>query len=279
MARWGEEIHNPIQGDSILFRHTARDTSGELMSGELVVSPGGGNPLHVHPLQEEHFEVLSGTLGVQIGDEHRSLGQGQEATVPPGTPHRWFNDSDREEARVLGEVRPALNSEVFFETLYGLARDGRTDESGVPNLLQFAVMLNGLHKGEIYLAEPPIALQKALFALLSPAGKLLGHRDHYPRYSAPETLSGEGAGPPSTTSVMARAVAIAASLVIASLLLVGGGGEAKVSSSATRTSGDIVPIHPSARKVNSTKFSVTKKGLDASTKVATMHTWEGNNPG
>jgi quercetin dioxygenase-like cupin family protein len=221
MARSGEEIHNPIQGDSILFRHTARDTGGELMSGELVVSPGGGNPLHVHPLQEEHFEVLSGTLGVQIGDEHRSLGQGQEATVPPGTPHRWFNDSAREEARVLGEVRPALNSEVFFETLYGLARDGRTDESGVPNLLQFAVMLNGLHKGEIYLAEPPIALQKALFALLSPAGKLLGYRDHYPRYSAPDTLSGEGAGPPSTTSVMARAVAIAASLVIASLLLVG----------------------------------------------------------
>jgi quercetin dioxygenase-like cupin family protein len=222
LARSGEKIRNPIQGDSIVFRKTAQDTGGELMSGELVVSPGGGNPLHVHPLQEEHFEVLSGILNVQIGDEHLSLGQGQEATIPPGTPHRWFNDSDREEARVLGEVRPALNSEVFFETLYGLARDGRTDERGVPNVLQFAVMLNGLHKGEIDLAEPPIALQKALFALLSPAGKLLGYRDHYPRYSAPETLSGkEEAGPPSTTSVMARAVAIAASLVIASLLLVG----------------------------------------------------------
>jgi quercetin dioxygenase-like cupin family protein len=167
MARAGEEIHNPVQGDWIVFRETARDTGGKLMSGELVVAPSGGNPLHVHPLQEEHFEILSGTLDVQIGDEHLSLGEGEEATVPPGTPHRWFNESDREEVRVLGEVRPALNSEVFFETLYGLARDGRTDESGVPNPLQFAVMLNGLHKGEIYLAEPPVALQKALFALLS----------------------------------------------------------------------------------------------------------------
>lgn len=51
MARAGEEIYNPVQGDSIVFRATAQDTDGELMRGELVVSPGGGNPLHVHPLQ------------------------------------------------------------------------------------------------------------------------------------------------------------------------------------------------------------------------------------
>jgi quercetin dioxygenase-like cupin family protein len=62
MARAGEKIYNPVQGDWIEFRQTAQDTGGELMSGELVVSPRGGNPLHVHPLQEEHFEVLSGTL-------------------------------------------------------------------------------------------------------------------------------------------------------------------------------------------------------------------------
>src|SRR5215208_3341612 len=219
MARAREEIYNPVQCDSIIFMETARDTNGELMRGELVVSTRGGNPLHVHPLQEEHFKVLSGTLGVQIGEEHRSLREGEEATVPPGTPHRWFNDSDRDEARVLGEVRPALNTEPFFETLYGLARDGKTDENGVPNPLQFAVMLNGLHKGELYIARPPMAVQKALFALLSPIGKLLGYWDHYPKYSGSETPSGEGAGPPSTTSVMARALAMATSLLVASLLL------------------------------------------------------------
>ena len=132
MARAGEEIHNPVQGDSIIFMETAGDTNGELMRGELVVSPRGGNPLHVHPHQEEHFEVLSGTLGVQIGQVHRSLRVGEVATVPPGTPHRWYNESDRKEARVLGEVRPALKTETFFETLYGLARGGKTDENGYP---------------------------------------------------------------------------------------------------------------------------------------------------
>jgi hypothetical protein len=53
MARAGEMIYNPVQNDWIVFRQTARDTGGELMRGELVVSPRGGNPLHVHPLQEE----------------------------------------------------------------------------------------------------------------------------------------------------------------------------------------------------------------------------------
>jgi len=221
MARAGEEIYNPVQGDWIVFGQTARNTGGELLSGEMVVAPSGGNSLHVHPLQEEHFEVLSGTLGVQIEDEHRILGQGEEATVPPGTPHRWFNEDDRENARVLLELRPALNTEIFFETLYGLAADGKTDEDGVPSLLQTAVALDGLHKGEIYPATPPIALQKALFALLAPVGKLVGYRDHYPKYIEAGTPRGEGAGPPSRTGVMARGGAMAASLLVASLFVLG----------------------------------------------------------
>ena len=221
MARAGQHIYNPVQGDSIEFRQTARDTGGGLLSAELLVSPRGGNSLHVHPLQEEHFKALSGTLGVQVGDERRRLSEGEEATVLPGTPHRWWNESDDEEARVLVELRPALNTETFFETAYGLARDGKTDENSVPSLLQMAVALNGLHKGEIYLATPPIAVQKALFALLSPVGKLVGYRDHYPKYSGAHAPSEEGAGPPSKTSVMARGVVMAASLLVVSSLLLG----------------------------------------------------------
>lgn len=61
-----------------------------------------------------------------------------------------------------------MNTEVFFETLYGLARDGKTDENGVPNLLQRAVTLSGINEGEIYLAKPPVPVQKAFLAALAP---------------------------------------------------------------------------------------------------------------
>jgi quercetin dioxygenase-like cupin family protein len=219
VAKAGEVIYNPVQNDRIVYRKTAQDTDGELLSLDLFVSPRGGNPLHVHPLQEEYFKAVSGTLGVQVGDEHRVLGEGEEATVPPGTPHRWWNDSDEEEAHVLVELRPALDTETFFETAYGLARDGKTDENGAYNLLQQAVTLNGINRGEIYLARPPVAVQQALLAAIAPVGRLLGYKDHYPRYSAED---GEGeAGPPSRASVMARGAVLAGGLVAASWFLVG----------------------------------------------------------
>jgi quercetin dioxygenase-like cupin family protein len=219
VARAGQEIYNPVQDDRMVFRKASQDTGGELLRVELFVSPRGGNPLHVHPLQEEYFKALSGTLGVQVGEGYRRLEEGEEALVLPGTPHRWWNDTDQE-AHVLVELRPTLNSEIYFETLYGLARDGKTDENGLPNLLQQAVTLTGVNRGEIYLARPPIPLQKALLATLAPLGKLLGYKDHYPKYSAAaEPPSVEGAGPPSTTSVMARGVALVITLLVSSLFL------------------------------------------------------------
>ncbi|MDQ3794049.1 MAG: cupin domain-containing protein, partial [Actinomycetota bacterium] len=169
--------------------------------------------------QEEYFKAVSGTFGVRVGDEHQSLEGGEEAVVPPGTPHRWWNDTD-EEAHVLVELRPALNSEIFFETVYGLARDGKTDENGVPSLMQQAVTLNGVNKGEIYLPSPPIPVQKLFLAALAPVGRLLGYKDHYPKYSAAEAPGAGEDGPPSKARVMVRGVAMAASLVVASWFLV-----------------------------------------------------------
>jgi quercetin dioxygenase-like cupin family protein len=215
MARAGEEIYNPIQNDRIVWRKTARDTGGQLLSVDLFVSPRGGNPLHVHPRQEEYFKAVSGTFGVQVGDESRSIREGEEVIVPPGTPHRWWNETE-EDAHVLAELRPALNTEMFFETAYGLARDGKTNQNGIPSLLQQAVTLDGVNKGEIYLARPSIPVQKALLAVLAPVGKALGYKDHYPKYSG----TGE-VGPPSTTRIMAGGVAIAAPLVAVSLFLIG----------------------------------------------------------
>ena len=216
MARAGEQIHNPVQQDRIIWRKTARDTGGDLLSVDLFVSPRGGNPLHVHPRQEEYFKAVSGTFGVQVGDERRRLGEGEEAVVPPGVPHRWWNDSDDAEAHVRVELRPALNSETFFETLYGLARDGKTGKDGAPNLLQQAVTLTGINEGEIYLASPPVPVQKAVLGALAPVGRLLGYKDHYPKYSA-----AFGTGPPSTASVAVRGTALIGGLLVASSLLIG----------------------------------------------------------
>ena len=61
MAKAGDEIYNPLLQDRIVYRKTAQDTDGQLLSLDLFVSPGGGSQLHVHPLQEEYFKAVSGT--------------------------------------------------------------------------------------------------------------------------------------------------------------------------------------------------------------------------
>ena len=72
-------------------------------------------PEHLHPKQDEHFEVLKGTvLTVVDGDEHR-YAAGETFDIPRGTPHQMTADGP---AQVRWEVRPALRTAEFFERLY-----------------------------------------------------------------------------------------------------------------------------------------------------------------
>jgi hypothetical protein len=77
------------------------------------------------------------------------------------------------------QTRPALKTETFFETIYSLAQDGKTNSKGAPNLLQYAVIARS-YAEEFRLTSPPWPVQRVLFAILAPIGKLLGHRPTYP---------------------------------------------------------------------------------------------------
>jgi hypothetical protein len=52
------------------------------------------------------------------------MGPGEEIDVPAGVPHLWWNDGP-EQAHVILEFRPAETIDAFFETLFGLSRDGK----------------------------------------------------------------------------------------------------------------------------------------------------------
>src|SRR5262249_49227935 len=68
------------------------DTGGELLAVEFVVAPDGRVPgAHVHPVQEERFEVVSGTMRFRRGRETVLAGPGDTLVVPPGTAHRFAN--------------------------------------------------------------------------------------------------------------------------------------------------------------------------------------------
>jgi mannose-6-phosphate isomerase-like protein (cupin superfamily) len=181
----GTEIDSPQTGERLKFLSTADSSGGELFRAELVMQPGDYVVRsHVHPKQEESFVVLEGRWGWKRGRGEGVAAEGETVAIPPGVPHHQWNAGDGP-VRVYQEHRPALTAaEVFFETYYGLSRDGRLTGKGDVSVLQAAVLLPEV--GDfIRPASPPLWLQDPLFAALAPIARRRGYRARYPDYSLP----------------------------------------------------------------------------------------------
>jgi mannose-6-phosphate isomerase-like protein (cupin superfamily) len=181
----GTEIESPQTGERLKFLSTAESSSGELFRAELTMQPGDYVVRsHVHPTQEERFVVLEGCWGWKRGRESGVADEGEAVAIPPGVPHRQWNAGDVP-VRVRQEHRPALAAaEVFFETYYGLSRDGKLTKKGDPNTLQAAVLLPEVG-GFIRPTSPPLFMQDPLFALLAAIARRRGYRARYPEYALP----------------------------------------------------------------------------------------------
>ena len=179
MAKAGDTMENPVSGQHLIIQKTAQDTGGELLEVESVYTKPTPSrpPTHYHPRQEERFEVLAGRLNVLVDGQERALEEGEVLILPPGVPHEmWAAEAG---ARVNWQTRPALKTEAFFETVWGLAKDGKVNDKGAPNLLRVALIARE-YEDEFRLTSPPWAVQRALFGLLAPVGRLLGYRVRYP---------------------------------------------------------------------------------------------------
>src|SRR5918997_853080 len=89
-------------------------------------------------------------------------------------------DTGGEEVHALVEFEPALRAEVPLETLAGLARDGKVNGAGVPkDPFRLALLVHD-YEDELYLASPPLFVQRAVFGPLALLGRLLGYQAEYP---------------------------------------------------------------------------------------------------
>jgi quercetin dioxygenase-like cupin family protein len=184
VAYAGKKIYQTVAGEHGLFLKTAADTNGEFMLLEVTMDPKGFVTVeHTHPLQQESFEILQGTVLMTINGKEQVVKAGESRVVPAGTSHVWRNYSDTEEAKARVEFRPAGQIEYLFENGAGLSGDGKVDpKSGLPNLLQIAVF--AIYYGnDMRMSKPPWWIQKILFSILYPFAWLLGYRAKYPKYT------------------------------------------------------------------------------------------------
>jgi mannose-6-phosphate isomerase-like protein (cupin superfamily) len=179
MAKTNDIIENPVGGYQIEFLVTAEDSHGRSLKIELWMKVGGhGPPEHMHTKQIETFEVIGGTLGINVSGKEYLLIAGQKITAPINAPHKFWNAGNTEVAMTV-ELRPALRTEFFMETMYSLAKRGKVNKEGVPNLLQLAAILNE-HYGEGVMVGPPIPAQKFLAKVIGGFAKSIGYKGFVP---------------------------------------------------------------------------------------------------
>jgi quercetin dioxygenase-like cupin family protein len=180
MASTAQRIENPVTGQVMIIHATGAETNGEVFRAEGIFRPGGfaGAP-HVHPLQEERFEVTRGIARFQVGRKQVRLGPGEALVLPAGQVHTFWN-AGPEEMRVMMEFRPDLPSTArFYRFYFGLARAGKARKNGLPSIWQIALQAEEF-ADHVRLASPPWWLQRAVFAVLRPIARLLGYRPWEP---------------------------------------------------------------------------------------------------
>lgn len=178
MLRAGDSIENPVTGEWLVFKKTSAETNGESVLFECVVQPGGFvAAAHVHPFQQERFQVIEGSVTFRLNGQELPAGSGDCILVPPGIKHQFWNAGDTE-ARFACEVSPALGFEQLIETMFSLAQAGKTNRKGMPNPLRLAVIARA-HFDTVRLPFPPAWMQRIGLALGAPLGRLLGYRETY----------------------------------------------------------------------------------------------------
>jgi mannose-6-phosphate isomerase-like protein (cupin superfamily) len=105
---------------------TGASSQGEVHEQRVEYLPGSPfPPTHLHPAQDEYFEVEVGRmLFVVEGTEH-VVSAGGTIEIPRATPHRARNASGTASAVVRWETRPALRTTEFFSTAAHLGDDMR----------------------------------------------------------------------------------------------------------------------------------------------------------
>ncbi len=189
----GMVLRNAFNGETFVF--PARQADPGVAQFTVLLDPGGsggGNALvHVHPLADETFAVLTGRLEVVISGKHEMLYRGESLTIPRGSPHYFANSIDAQTIATVS-FAPAQRHLDFFASFAALTRDHPQwfSAKGDPHLLLIALVLQS-YPDHLYLSGPPIWLQKALFAALAHVARWRGYvlpdLAEIPTYMPPRT--------------------------------------------------------------------------------------------
>ena len=178
MAYIGQHLENPVTGEKLTFVETSGSTNGERVVVDLELAAGGKVPgVHIHPKQEEKFEVLQGTMKFRYGMKKIVAKAGETVVVPAGKVHDFAN-AGAVPAHVRVTISPALKMEEMFEANVSLAEEGKVMKSGMPKPMELSLFVREF-KDEVRAPFPPLFVVRAVTAPLAAIAKRRGRNCRY----------------------------------------------------------------------------------------------------
>lgn len=156
-------------GETLTFLDDNEGTLGDGLLMEVRLPPGGsGPPLHIRPLQSESFEVVEGTLRVQVGGDLFEVDVGDRIRVEAKRLHRWWNAGNGI-VRFRVEVTPALHTEWMLRELFASCN---RRASAKPSVWDAAYVITQV-RGEYSLGKVPEPIQRFVLPVLAAVGRIL----------------------------------------------------------------------------------------------------------
>jgi quercetin dioxygenase-like cupin family protein len=170
-------------GDSMELLETSAMTNGARVRARINFGAAGAHvAAHIHPLQEETYEVISGTLAYVLNGTKHTAPAGATVRLPRGVPHEHYSEGPGETLTIM-TMTPGLDFDYALETVFGLASEGRLES--VSYGVQGLVMIRKM-KGAFMLASMPVWFQKLIAWIITPFAYRLGYRAVYQRFSGEE---------------------------------------------------------------------------------------------
>jgi quercetin dioxygenase-like cupin family protein len=114
-ARFGEHYKMKcVTLNNLDIKISSKDTNGAFAVFEQTgLTPRGGPPLHIHPLQDEWFYVIEGSYLYQLGQDKYELSPGDTIFLPRNIQHAFIQLSEK--GKMIVSYSPAGKMEAFFK--------------------------------------------------------------------------------------------------------------------------------------------------------------------
>jgi quercetin dioxygenase-like cupin family protein len=170
-------------GDSIELLETSAMNGGARVRARITFKAGAPLPRsHVHPVQDETYEVLSGRLAYRLNEDKRIAEAGETVTLPRGVSHQHYAEGPGDAVTVV-TMTPGLDFDYLVENFFGL--NSETSYANGPSKIQVIIWMSKLKAG-IFLPGVPIGVQTAIARLVTPVAYRFGYRAVYRRFSGEE---------------------------------------------------------------------------------------------